>query len=255
MQGYEHFMLSNGKSKTTIGIYLRPVSHLFNNAIEQKDISQEYYPFGKNKYVIPKGGGVKKALSRDQLKILFDSKPKTPQQEKAKDFWFLSYALHGMNIQDIANLTFSNLKNDRIEFIRAKTKDRTNGSKQITTFLNDVSREIITKYQNKDNSPANYVFSIIDEGMNPSEIKSKVKLFTRFINQHLKKLAKANELPEDISTYWARHTFATNSVNQGASLEFMREALGHTDLKTTQSYFAGFTDETKKDFAQTLFNF
>jgi hypothetical protein len=35
----------------------------------------------------------------------------------------------------------------------------------------------------------------------------------------------------------------------------MREALGHTDLKTTQSYFAGFTDETKKDFAQTLFNF
>jgi integrase/recombinase XerD len=45
------------------------------------------------------------------------------------------------------------------------------------------------------------------------------------------------------------------SVNKGASLEFMSEALGHSDLKTTQTYFAGFTNETKKQFADSLFDF
>ena len=91
--------------------------------------------------------------------------------------------------------------------------------------------------------------------MTPEQIKPKVKAFTRFINQHIKVLAEQNNLPSEISTYWARHTFATMSVNKGASLEFMREALGHSDLKTTQTYFAGFTNETKKQFAESLFDF
>jgi integrase/recombinase XerD len=60
LENYELYMLKEGKSKTTIGIYLRPLSHLFNSAIELKDISRDYYPFGKNKYVIPKGGERKK---------------------------------------------------------------------------------------------------------------------------------------------------------------------------------------------------
>ena len=255
LENYELFMLKEGKSKTTIGIYLRPLSHLFNSAIELKDISRDYYPFGKNKYVIPKGGSIKKALNQSQLSALFHSEPQIPQQEKAKDFWFLSYALNGMNIHDIAILKFKNLHSDRIEFIREKTKDTNRGSRMITTFLNDYSNQIIKKYQRKNGMEEDYVFNVLEKEMTPEQIKTSVKNFTRFINQHIKILAEQNNLPGEISTYWARHTFATMSVNKGASLEFMREALGHTDLKTTQTYFAGFTDETKKQFANSLFDF
>jgi site-specific recombinase XerD len=255
LENYESYMLKEGKSKTTIGIYLRPLSHLFNSAIELKDISRDYYPFGKNKYVIPKGGSIKKAINQSQLSLLFYSKPQIPQQEKAKDFWFLSYALNGMNVHDIAILKFKNLHQDRIEFIREKTKDTNRGSRTITTFLNDYSNQVIEKYKRKNGKQDDYVFNILEKEMTPSQIKAKVKIFTRFINQHIKTLAEQNNLPGEISTYWARHTFATMSVNKGASLEFMREALGHTDLKTTQTYFAGFTNETKKQFAQSLFDF
>ena len=255
LENYESFMIKEGKSKTTIGIYLRPLSHLFNSAIELKDISRDYYPFGKNKYVIPKGGSVKKALNQSQLSILFYSEPQIPQQEKAKDFWFLSYALNGMNIHDIAILKFKNLHNDRIEFVREKTKDTNRGSRTITTFLNDYSNQMIKKYQRKNGKEDDYLFNVLEKEMTPEQTKTNVKNFTRFINQHIKVLAGQNNLPGEISTYWARHTFATMSVNKGASLEFMREALGHTDLKTTQTYFAGFTNETKKQFAKSLFDF
>ncbi len=160
-----------------------------------------------------------------------------------------------MNIQDIAVLKFKNLKGDRIEYIRTKTKDTNRKLKQITTFLNDYSISIIDKYKRKYGQENDYVFQILESGLVPEQEKARVKGFTRFINQHIKIIATNNSLPVDISTYWARHSFATLLVNKGASLEFMSEALGHSDLITTQIYFAGFTDDTKKDFAKGLLDF
>ena len=255
LKEYEQYMLNEKRSKTTIGIYLRPLSSIFNNAIESKDVSKDYYPFGKKKYTIPKGGGIKKALSKEQLSRFFYAETKTPQQEKAKDFWFLSYSLNGMNIQDIAVLKFKDLKEDRIEYVRTKTKDTNKKLKQITTYLNEYSISIIEKYKRKHGQPNDYVFEILESGLSPEQEKGKVKRFTRFINQHIKIIAVNNVFPGDISTYWARHTFATMSVNKGASLEFMSEALGHSDLSTTQIYFAGFTNEIKKEFSQSIMDF
>jgi site-specific recombinase XerD len=44
-------------------------------------------------------------------------------------------------------------------------------------------------------------------------------------------------------------------VRKGASMEFIQESLGHKDLSTTQSYFAGFDDESKKEFSKSLMDF
>ena len=52
-----------------------------------------------------------------------------------------------------------------------------------------------------------------------------------------------------------RHSFATISVRKGASMEFISEALNHSDLSVTKNYFAGFEDEAKKEFAKTLLDF
>jgi len=68
-------------------------------------------------------------------------------------------------------------------------------------------------------------------------------------------LAVANKLPSDISFYYARHSFATNSLRKGASMEFISEALNHSDLSVTKNYFAGFEDEAKKEFANSIMNF
>ena len=62
-------------------------------------------------------------------------------------------------------------------------------------------------------------------------------------------------LPEDISTYWARHSFATNAIRKGASMEFVGEALAHKNPKTTQNYFAGFDEEYKRKMMQKLIKF
>jgi site-specific recombinase XerD len=72
------------------------------------------------------------------------------------------------------------------------------------------------------------------------------------VNQHFEKFAESIGIKEKVSTYWARHTFATNAIRNGASLEFVSEALSHSNLKTTIGYFAGFEDEKKREIAKKI---
>ncbi len=257
LESFERFMVdSQEKSITTVGIYLRPLRAVFNQAISLKDITSNHYPFGKTAYVIPNASKAKKALSKEELGKLFNSKPQTPEQEKAKDFWFFSYSCNGMNLKDILLLKWEQVGKESITFVRAKTK-RTTKERQteIIVYLNSFSRSIIKKYGSKDKVKSNLVFDILNKDMSETEKHRAIKNFIRYINQHMKKLAKANKLPEDISTYYARHSFATTVINEGASMEFAMEALGHTDMATTKAYFAGFEDKEKKQIAKNLMNF
>lgn len=253
---YERFMLNTlERSITTVGIYLRPLRALFNKAISEKEIEVDFYPFGKRKYQIPTKKNKKKALNTKQLKALFNAEPANESQEKAKDFWFFTYACNGINMKDILLLKYADIENGKIEFVRAKTKLTTKGNqKTITFYLNDYSKSIIDKYGNENTSPDTLIFDVLNGSEKPIEQLKKIKNFTQFVNKNMQKLCLANSLPK-ISTYWARHTFATQSIRKGASMEFMQESLGHKDMKTTLSYFAGFDSETKKDFADQLMNF
>lgn len=256
LKDYEKFMLVEGKSYTTIGIYTRTLRAVFNNAIASNDINKDIYPFGEKKnkkYQIPTSKKVKKALTSDELKTLFDAKVTTENEQQSKDFWFFSYACNGMNFKDISLLKYSDIKEDSFSYYRAKTFDKSNEKETITIYLTDFTKSIISKYGNKNKT--GYVFNIVSTKDSSQTQYSKIKNFTRLTNDHIKRVAKLNDLPDDISTYWARHSFATQSIRKGASMEFVSEALNHSNLSVTKHYFAGFENEAKKDFANTLLDF
>ncbi|MBK8927544.1 MAG: tyrosine-type recombinase/integrase [Crocinitomicaceae bacterium] len=71
----------------------------------------------------------------------------------------------------------------------------------------------------------------------------------------MKNLAESLGLSRDISTYWARHSFATNTIRNGAPMEFVMEALSHSNMKTTKGYFAGLKTKTKKNLYVNLWSF
>ena len=253
LKEYEKFMIVNGKSYTTIGIYTRTLRVIFNNAIEENDISIEIYPYGKNKYKIPRTKKVKKALNSTQLTTLFKAKVFNEREEEAKNFWFFSYACNGMNIKDIALLKYSDFNNGKFTYYRAKTFDKSSEKTEITIYLTDFTNGIIEKYRNKKND--DFVFNIVKKSEDSETQYKKIKNFNRYINDHIKRIAIANDLPADCSFYWARHSFATNSIRKGATMEFISEALNHSDLNITKNYFAGFEDEAKKEFANSLLDF
>ena len=90
LKDYEKYMIEvedkekkkKRNSKTTVGIYLRPLRAIFNNAIFDKVISMDFYPFGKRRYAIPAPKGVKKALPEEQLMTLLHGNTQTDEHEK-----------------------------------------------------------------------------------------------------------------------------------------------------------------------------
>lgn len=256
LNDYEKFMTSKGRSYTTVSIYTITLRAVFNNAIRVNDIGKDIYPFGlksEDKYSIPKTKKVKKALNSLQLKTLLEAKVANENEAKAKAFWFFSYACNGMNLKDVALLKYSDIKGDKFEYYRVKTFDKSSEKTTITIYLTDFTEGVIKRYGNKNKS--GFVFEIINNKDDSITQYKKIKNFTRYINDHIKRIAKENDLPGDLSSYWARHSFATNSIRKGASMEFISEALNHSDLSVTKNYFAGFEDDAKKDFADKLMDF
>ncbi|MEZ5013668.1 MAG: site-specific integrase [Chitinophagales bacterium] len=257
LQEYENYILNdNGGTYSTVGINLRPLRTLFNMAREEGDIPADFYPFGKRKYQIPAAVNNKRPLEGHELKRLLQAHA-DPFEEKARDFFFLSYLCNGINMKDLAEMKFGvNLQEDQIVFLREKTK-RTNKTnlKPIIVPLIAESKEIIEKYQNTDAGKKGYVFPIYEPGMTAIEKQRAVQNFTRFVNQHIKRLAEKANLGKDISTYWARHTFANTMQNNGASTAEIGESIGHSNVKTTANYLSGFAVEKKKVMAEKLMDF
>ncbi|HEY4324002.1 MAG TPA: site-specific integrase [Mucilaginibacter sp.] len=251
---YENWFVGKGLSRTSVGIYLRPLRKMFNDAIEDKIIDKDIYPF--KKYKIPTGKNTKKAIEADGLKKLYMLDLKGNSfQEKARAFWFFSYQCNGMNIRDISELRAKDFRGSYFTFLRHKTKNTTKEDpKPIIVPITDYVQDVIEKYGNLDGRPNDYVFPVFTHEMTSKEKFRANQNFVRFINQHMKRAAADNGLKIKTGTMEARHSFTTQ-VTRKQGLEFAQEALGHTTLVATQNYWAGFESETKREMADMLMKF
>jgi site-specific recombinase XerD len=253
LEDYEQYLTKEkGQSISTVGAYTRHLKAVFNDAIACS--ATNAYPFGKRSYETPAAQKTKKALSVDELRSLTRSEPKSAEQRQARDFWLLSFYLYGINLQDLLKVRNRDIKASHLVFYRAKTiKTSKKNLQPIKIPLTDKARHLIDQYRTADQNLDAYVFPVLDANDSGQEQKRKVRNYVRFINQHIKKLAREIGVSPAISYQWARHTFATLSITQGgASLEFVSEALGHHNLQTTQAYFSGFEEDTGLEIMKKL---
>jgi len=256
LKGYERWMLDLDKSPTTVGIYLRPLRALFNTAIADGVLHEDYYPFGKRKYVIPSGRKVKKALREEYLTRFYHYHTDHPDRVLARAYWFLSFQCNGANIKDIVHLKRRNIQDESVVFLRNKTFNTTKSDlKPIVAKMTWFVRYMIETYGNQDMSPDAYVFPIIDKNMSDTEKHRKVKNFIRYINQHVQNLLEEAGLPKDVSTIWARHTNTTKFIRDGGTLEGAQKNLGHHSIATTGTYWDDFEDNVKMESALKLMDF
>lgn len=254
---YEQWMLEQDKSKTTIGIYLRALRTIFNEADAAGIIRKsECYPFGRRKYQIPTSRNIKKALELDDIGAIYYYEPCCENERKARDFWLFCYFCNGMNPKDVAFLKYKKIQGGYIIFERAKTERNTRSDpRPITVYITEEIQEIMDRWGNEDKHPNNYVFPILETGQTPLQQFDLVQLFVRFINDWMHKIAQNLGIDKKATTIVSRHSFSTVMKRSGASTEFIQEALGHMDKKTTENYMDSFEKEVKKEFANRLLAF
>lgn len=256
LSAYEKWMLTNGKSATTVGIYTRSLRTILNLAIEDGKMKQEDYPFSKRKYQIPASRNVKKAADKSEIKKIVEYIPKTEFEAWGRDMWLFSYLCNGANVKDIVLLQEKNMNAKSIQFVRAKTERTTKQDlKPIVVIRIPKINEIIEKWGVKNRSQNTFVFGLINENDNAIQRRNKIKDITKRINKYMKRIGEALGIEIDLKTYAARHSFATILKRSGVSSEFISESLGHKDLKTTENYLDSFEDEMKLEFQNKLLEF
>ena len=161
---------------------------------------------------------------------------RSPYSEFARDIFLFSYFSAGINFKDIATLRYNDMEEDRIFYRRHKT------GKAMTCRLHPQAKEIIAKYTRSEVIQEDYIFPILDRQIHRTEqqIHNRVHKVLVHINRELKEWSKQLGLAMNLTTYVARHTFATVLKRSGVSVALISESLGHSDLSTTQIYLDSF---------------
>lgn len=253
LQTYEKHLLGAGKSVSTVGIYMRNLRAVINEAISDKLITQDNYPF--KEYQVPTGRNVKKALKNFDVNQLLNYEPLRLDWQRALDFWIFSYLCSGMNFTDIISLRPENIYGKHLNFHRQKTiRTKKKDLRPIKVGLNPRAITIIEKWKNVD--PANpYLFPILEAGLSAKTVKNRCQRFIKWVNKRMYEICDELKIEHKTSTYAARHTFSTILKRKGVPTSFIKDALGHSSVATTEDYLDSFEDDVTLEYANELTNF
>ena len=227
---YQSFLNSNNNSQSTIGIRIRTLRAVFNKAINREIIPTTTYPFNKFKVSKIKESGKKEYLSEEELVLLKNTELLEKKDIFARDMFLLSFYGRGINFIDLMQLKKTDLYKDTITYKRSKTG-------VIVNFkLNEYWKRKIQEY-----TPANdsfYLFNIIHNNQDSHTYlnNKKEKYLKIYINTPLKRIVTELDIKKKITYYCARHSFATILKFNNISIDIIKEALGHKDIKSTMSY-------------------
>lgn len=236
---YETHLKSLGNKGNTISIKMRTLKAVYNKAVKNDIIKQEYYPFSCYSVSKLKENTVKRSITKDEiLKIIdFDVKKLSTRPQSllqfSKDLFLFSYFGCGINMIDIAYLKIESIQDNRIIYKRHKT------GKAISFSLQTYVIDIIRKYGDIN---CNYLFPILDDSVHITAEQqiSRIKKVTYVVNKNLKQIGNAMNLKIPLTTYVARHSFATVLKRSGVNTSIISESLGHSSEKVTQIYLDSF---------------
>lgn len=237
---YESFLTTNQVTVNTIAFYMRNLKTLFNTLINDNHYLQEN-PFKITRTSISKTP--KRALSRKDLirlvDLTFDLKSES-HLDFARDFFMFSYYTRGMSLVDIVYLKKTQIVDGIIFYARKKSKQ------QIRIRVTQNIQALITKYD----SNSDYVLPILDLNSSRS-LYAQYRLALGRINHNLKIVGLHAKLSTPLTSYMARHSWATQAKEVGTPISVISEGLGHTSEQITRIYLKEF-DSSVIDKANEL---
>jgi integrase len=248
LEKFQKHMLKDSKSYTTVGMYMRALRTIVNTAKREGTIRPSQYPF--KDFQIPTAKGRKMALTVAQIKQIIDYPFTLDIDKRYRDLWFFSYLCNGINMNDLLRLKYTDIQNGEIHYHRLKTLHTSRDKTEIVAIILPEMEQIINRW----GTNGKYVFEGIEHANTPEEERRLIQNITRAVNVRMNKIGNALGFGP-ISTYTARHSFATVLKRSGASIAFISESLGHTDLKTTKNYLDSFEKKERAKNAANLVNF
>lgn len=247
LKKYESAMVQAGNSRGTVGKYAKILRTMYRKYFKQ---GMSSYPFGKDGYTIPSARKNKRALESADIKKLLDYTPKNDKEYFAIGLWCTSYYCGGLNAADVIRLRVSDFIPDKeggamTEVIRQKTRGQREETK-IEVFLSSRQWSYVSAYLQRFEK--NFESICISDGATRFR---KHKTLIQTINKELRSVSEQLGLPP-ITTYYARHSAATQLLRNSVPIAHISQMLGHKSIVTTQVYLGSFDIQQKREFAKKL---
>ena len=168
----------------------------------------------------------------------YNTRNKSYKRKLAHSIFCFSYLCGGISFVDVANLQPENISNNRLIYKRQKTNSLIN-----IPFINAANKYI--KHYEQNCQDSSYLFPILDANIHitPIQKNDRVLKVRKQINHELRVIGKELKINTKLTSYVARHSFATILKNSGVNIALISEALGHSELSTTQIYLDSFENK------------
>lgn len=238
MTEYETWLKENGICKNTVSFYMRNLRAIYNRAVE-KELTSQRFPF-KHVYT-----GIDKTVKRAvSIKVIRQIKELdltlSPLLDYARDLFMFSFYTRGMSFIDMAYLKKKDLQNGVLTYRRQKT------NQQLSIKWERPMQEIIDKY---DTSGSPYLLPIIRD-LNIDRRK-QYKNASHLVNNKLKKIGEQLGLGISLTSYVARHAWASIAKSKNIPISTISEVLGHDSETTTRIYLTSL-DTSSVDKANSI---
>lgn len=238
MVAYESFLKESGICLNSISFYMRGLRAIYNRAVE-KGVVEQRNPFRHVYTGISKT--VKRAVPVEVIREIRDMDLSSDlSADFARDIFMFSFYTRGMSFVDIAFLKKCDLRNGILSYCRQKT-----GQRLFIRWENPM-QAIVDKY---DTSEIPYMLPIIRD--NYKDARRQYMSAAHLVNSKLKRIGRILGLEQPLTTYVARHGWASIARSRNIPIATISEALGHDSEKTTRIYLASL-DTSLVDRANSL---
>ena len=238
--GFEHYLRRQGNSDNSVATRFAVLKAVYNRAIRESKIVPERNQFTDYKVSALWSKTRKRAITKQDIERIAHLEIGTDHhsyyKRLARDLFLFSYYTAGVNFCDIARLRYKQIVRDRLFYVRHKT------GKQLSCRISEPIATILDRYRRDECCDEDYIFPILDRAVHRTEqqIFNRIVKVLRKVNRDLKCIGRESGISTPLTTYVARHTYATVLKREGVNVALISESLGHSNIQTTQIYLDSF---------------
>lgn len=226
LKAFQNYLLSRQLKWNSISTYMRMLRAIYFRAVDEGLAPARFRLF----HGVYTGTRVtvKRAINIQVLRQLQKPLPEHNQIDKARMIFLLLFMLRGIPFVDIAFLRRCDFNGNIITYRRRKT------GAWLTVRVEPEAMKLIQALKSRDpDSP--YLFPFIKHSGKDEYTQYQHAL--RKFNRNLKILSAMFGKHISLSSYSARHSWATIANFCNYQQELISNAMGHSSVKVTETYF------------------
>ena len=249
MEGYQRWLQIRGVGRNTSSCYMRSLRALLHHIQPEREYKEAFKNvFTGNEKTEKRALGVeviknltskptpnpslREGNKKDSKEVEKGKNSKEAEMGMARDYFLFSFCAMGMPFVDLAFLRKAQVKEGYIDYRRHKT------GQHIRVKIEPLMQEIIDKYARKGST---YLFPILTSSDHEQAMREYERKRSKY-NRLLGQLAKKAQLPH-LTSYVARHSWASIAYSNNVGLPIISKAMGHTSTQTTLTYISEINDQ------------